>query len=1229
MPSTSPGSLSLDLDAPTAFSLILPGAPTESLQATTTFIYRFKRYVAYIAGKQLNILNAPNTLVQAVTFKHDLVAIAAHENTGKLSVASKKEAWVLEPLTEGWTRVWWETSLLLRREDEGEGDEARWLSWGREGELLVAGSRLLDLFSTGPASRTTSPRTSAVDEETYEERRALWSKAVASPIRQAEFSPSSSLIATCSEYDRLVKIWRRLSFEDGLFDHTYLPHPGAVTHLQWRPIHDDSEERRMSGISRRHEEDPEVLYTIANDGVLRVWRTGGVHDIDILLLHTSIDLVAAIPDSPSVSAKGNSNTVRPARYAVMIPCTKFTAAVNAALGISLGGKTSHSKEFLKELVSKDLDVVIAFDGQGRMSAWGLQSIGHKRRPETPTQLQPYHIAHAEGLSMKLQNNTPAVSTCWFQDDRLHLLSHAFAKRGEVSWWQGAVETFFSPSAPGADRLSRVSKWTGAALSEWAVSQRQSSIDLRTICSKDDDEVIHAIPVTLPFDPSQNCIVSLTRSGVVACSLVLEGTAQTSFEPFATFETEVPEPGVFAASAEFAALLSQDLTFLTIIDLTDGYLEHQQQLDASATHLKCFTSSARNNFLAVGYDTVVDILAQGSYQDHVWQTVKRVSIAGLGLQLEHVAWTIEGGLALTAGNGIFIAGPEIELKQLDATTQRRVGPVEGEAKIPLPHLAQRLKQPLPTWHPTVLADIVRHGHYTTALTLIAKLARQLKFYSSGDDLSPVLDEDVEALMYRHAASEISIGKDMVDDLKEQLDEKDLPLLSSNEQKRLAHVIDAVVYVKDHVNGLDTNALRYLFEWKLQILQHHANTAAANGSPEPNGLPHAFVPEMQWREITLAYHSTTQQPLLDILILHHDNRMNWHAARLLGVTTWVRDRQALESVFEQLGQTSYRSSQPPDPVNASIYYLALHRKATLLALWRIATWHREQRTTANFLKRDFHQAEAKTAARKNAYALMGKRRFHYSAAFFLLADDPASAINVLAGQCEDVPFAIAVARLYCGDGSSTLSKLLVDRVVPQAKKDGNRWLMSWCHFVFNEPVKAAESLVEPLDGIRKWTQDDPTTLILYKQLRNLPSTNEYDAVLRAARVLRKKGEWLLALDLVQRWEFKSAQSQARPIQEPQTNGVVNGFHEELPDRTSASTPVLSSEPQSLLDSFAEPKPAQPVNEKASREAKAAELLAKLKARKEAPIASAPSTEKTKPEPTQFKEPDANSLLDTFGF
>ena len=63
-----------------------------------------------------------------------------------------------------------------------------------------------------------------------------------------------------------------------------------------------------------------------------------------------------------------------------------------------------------------------------------------------------------------------------------------------------------------------------------------------------------------------------------------------------------------------------------------------------------------------------------------------------------------------------------------------------------------------------------------------------------------------------------------------------------------------------------------------------------------------------------------------------------------------------------------------------------------------------------------------ANKNAYALMGKRRFEYAAAFFLLADNLDSAVSVLSNQLGDIQLAIAVARVYGGDDSPTLKKFL---------------------------------------------------------------------------------------------------------------------------------------------------------------------------------------------------------------
>jgi hypothetical protein len=334
----------------------------------------------------------------------------------------------------------------------------------------------------------------------------------------------------------------------------------------------------------------------------------------------------------------------------------------------------------------------------------------------------------------------------------------------------------------------------------------------------------------------------------------------------------------------------------------------------------------------------------------------------------------------------------------------------------------------------------------------------------------------------------------------------------------------------------------------------------------------------------------------------------------------------------------------------------------------------------LKRDFTLEENRTAARKNAYALMGRRRFEYAAAFFLLANDPASAIRILAGQCQDLPLAIAVARVYCDEGSPELMKFMEGRVLPEARKAGDRWLLSWVHEMMGHTHLAAQALVVSIDNFevedterqpRHWQKDDPLTLELYKHLRDKPAKrdqngqrkvskslggeqHEYRAVLRAARILRKMGLWLLALELVSTWHFKVVATPGLKDEGANGNSVstTNGNHDEptaapsmLDDFATLSTESGASKaPKSMLDEFDAPKPASETKSllddfeslpmqspadkaKSDREAKAAELMAKLKAKKEQ--AGKPPAEGGKKAPTQFKEPEASSILDSFGF
>lgn len=87
-------------------------------------------------------------------------------------------------------------------------------------------------------------------------------------------------------------------------------------------------------------------------------------------------------------------------------------------------------------------------------------------------------------------------------------------------------------------------------------------------------------------------------------------------------------------------------------------------------------------------------------------------------------------------------------------------------------------------------------------------------------------------------------------------------------------------------------------------------------------------------------------------------------------------------------------------------------------------------------------------KNAYVLLGKHRYQYAAAFFLLADCLSDSINVILTQLKDLQLAIAIARVYEGDDSAALVDLLEKKMLPLASQKGDRWMASWAYYILQK-------------------------------------------------------------------------------------------------------------------------------------------------------------------------------------
>lgn len=260
--------------------------------------------------------------------------------------------------------------------------------------------------------------------------------------------------------------------------------------------------------------------------------------------------------------------------------------------------------------------------------------------------------------------------------------------------------------------------------------------------------------------------------------------------------------------------------------------------------------------------------------------------------------------------------------------------------------------------------------------------------------------------------------------------------------------------------------------------------------------------------------------------------------------------------------------------------------------------------------------------------------------------------------DLQLAIAITRVYEGDNGPVLRGLLEDKLLPEAAAEGNRWMASWAFWMLGRRDMAVRALIvcfktkqsfapgqllkciqSPIETLlspnpitpgspgrgtlqsKSYLSNDPALVVLYHQLREktlqtlkgasqVRPREEWEFVLRNARLYDRMGCDLLALDLVRHWEFlgvpptsKSLQSQ--PSLEINENGV--DYRQLLRRRSSlvvADMPVRLSNTDGATDtkdSFA-----VAVDDESQKPA-----------------------QKPKPPPTMFHEPDSNSLLDSFGF
>ncbi|KAG6911550.1 hypothetical protein DXG01_011852 [Tephrocybe rancida] len=612
--------------------------------------------------------------------------------------------------------------------------------------------------------------------------------------------------------------------------------------------------------------------------------------------------------------------------------------------------------------------------------------------------------------------------------------------------------------------------------------------------------------------------------------------------------------------------SQESEFATGMEFCGQYNETINDLD--------WTSTPDNqSILAVGFPHRVELLCQQrmTYFDEGpgWATCTTVEVGGvetyrfIPLPIKDSIWLDHGSLLVAAGHQMFLYGPSSAEGEetLFEYAARHNGPLDDYhpqmiLQCLLWEKVELVKEIIVNLSKDITTSPIKHDkvHWTSLPTesffkkdhISSSVIRRKKYISLFDE-SEQKEEEYGFRSFLLCPQltvirpEESFSRSLVMNLIDALETSPLPHLTVNEQAHLLVLIQTTLEIDEQRRALDSNGLRYLISMRsFYILNHRAsgpNSPVSKGAqPRSSGRRE----RLRYRDMIWAFHSESQDLLLGASTTACDGKLGWANARAVGIPIWLTSVDSLKMQMEVIARNEYMIGDNRDPTACSLYYFALGKVKLVHGLWRQAAWHKEQAVMLKFLANNFSEPRWRTAALKNAFALLSKRRFEYAAAFFLLGDSLKDAVNVCIKQLDDFQLAVALARVVeQSNEGPVLLDILNSTVLPVAFKNGNRWLASWAFWLLHRRDMAVRILLTPLQDIASSLNiqvteigephyDDPSLALLFSQLRSktlqaakgtseISGRLEFNFVLQMARVFCRMGCHALGLDLVRSWSF----------------------------------------------------------------------------------------------------------------
>lgn len=182
----------------------------------------------------------------------------------------------------------------------------------------------------------------------------IWQKNLPNPAKSAVISYDSAYVASIGLYDRIVKLWRRLTcaIEEVRFDVSHLRHPDVVISVKWR---------------RPEQVEDNALYTSCRDRSIYIWIPSEANEGKQWQLSRRI--------TPNESSLNNTMAIS-SPIMFIIDGRDFSPAVETAARDRANRRESTGDAAFETLITaanKRTDVCVSISRLGNISVWALNN----------------------------------------------------------------------------------------------------------------------------------------------------------------------------------------------------------------------------------------------------------------------------------------------------------------------------------------------------------------------------------------------------------------------------------------------------------------------------------------------------------------------------------------------------------------------------------------------------------------------------------------------------------------------------------------------------------------------------------------------------------------------------------------------------------------------------------------------------------------------------------------